>query len=161
MKRIWKWIVIAYVYFLKILECLKPLGDLAARFWVAKIFFHAGWLKVTSWSSTMMLFSNEFRVPLLSPYWAALLGTTAELVLPVLLVLGLGGRFSIFVFFMYNLIAVISYPFLWTADGGQALAQHINWGLLLALLMFHGSGRWSLDYWIRAKVGHRFAFPHK
>jgi len=140
----------------RLLDFLTPLGDLAARIWVACIFFKAGWLKVVSWQSTLMLFRHEFSVPFLSPEVAAVIGTGAELLLPVLLVLGLGGRISIVIFFVYNAIAVISYPHLWTPDGAQGLAHHISWGLLLALLMFHGPGKLSIDYWLRKKYRHYF-----
>ena len=109
----------------------------------------------------MFLFQYVFHVPLLSPTWAAVLGTGAELILPILIVIGLGGRISILIFFIYNLIAMISYPFLWTPDGAQALAQHINWGLLLGLLMCHGSGKLSLDYWIRKKYGEKWRYAFK
>jgi len=70
------------------------------------------------------------------------------------LVLGFGGRITTFLFFMYNLIAMISYPYLWTSDGMAGLYQHINWGLLLLLLTLHGSGKLSVDYWIRKKYDH-------
>ena len=148
-------------FILKILDFLTPLGDLAARLWIAQIFFKAGYVKIISWQSTLFLFQHEFSVPFLSPYTAAVIGTTAELILPVLLVFGLGGRICIFIFFMYNVIAVISYPHLWTAQGVQGLNQHINWGLLLALLMFHGSGKLSIDYWIVKKYGARWKYVKK
>ncbi len=143
-------------FILKILDFLTPLGGLVARIWVAWVFFKAGLLKIMSWESTLALFQHEYNVPFLPPYAAAVLGTGAELILPVLLVLGLGGRISILVFFIYNAIAVISYPHLWTPEGGQGLAQHINWGLLLALLMFHGPGKLSIDYLLRKRYGHYF-----
>ena len=85
---------------------------------------------------------------------AAVLGTIAELVLPVLLVLRLGGPLMILIFFFYNAIVAISYPFLWTPEGTASLDQHINWALLLAMLMTHGSGKWSLDAWLRRRFGH-------
>lgn len=144
--------------FLKALDYITPLADLLARVWVAKVFFQAGLLKIQAWSSTVMLFTHEYHVPFLSPYTAAVIGTWAELILPILLVVGFGGRIMIFIFFAYNVIAVISYPYLWTADGALGLAQHINWGLLLMLLMCHGSGKWSIDYWIRKKYGHHLEY---
>src|SRR3990167_1534549 len=140
----WRFFVTIIRYILKGLNFLTPLFDLAARCWVAYAFFRAGVLKLLDWPGTLTLFENEFQVPLLPSNWAAVLGTGAELILPILLVIGLGGRMTTLIFFIYNLIAVISYPFLWTPDGGQALAQHINWGLLLGLLMCHGSGKLSL-----------------
>ena len=140
--------------FVRVFDFLAPVGDLLARIWVAKIFFMAGLTKIATWDSTLMLFTHEYHVPFLPPEWAAVIGTGAELILPVLLVLGLGGRFIIFIFFIYNAVAMISYPFLWTADGTAGLHQHITWGLLLMLLMFHGSGKLSLDYLIRKYHGH-------
>lgn len=140
--------------FIKTFEFLTPVGDLLARLWVAQIFFSAGLVKVQSWQSTLMLFANVYHVPFLPDNVAAVIGTGAELVLPVLLALGLGGRFMILIFFCYNAIAAISYPFLWTAEGATGLDQHISWALLLMLLMFHGSGKLSLDYLIRKIHGH-------
>jgi len=138
---------------LRTLDFLAPFGDLAARLWVANIFFMAALTKIQSWDTTLALFEYEYHVPFLSPYFAALLGTGAEFVLPILLVLGLGGRISIVIFFFYNLVALYSYPHLWTPDGAIGFDQHVNWGLLLALLMFNGSGKLSLDYLIRQKYG--------
>lgn len=140
--------------FIRSLEFLTPLGDLIVRIWIASIFFKSGLLKLESWNSTVNLFTYVYHVPLLPPYFAAVLGTVAELVLPILLVLGLGGRFCILIFFIYNAVAAISYPFLWTPEGYIGLQQHINWGLLLMMLMLHGPGKWSLDYWIRLRHGH-------
>lgn len=139
-----------------LLNFLVPVVDLMVRFWVAKIFFVAGLTKLESWDTTLMLFQYEYHVPLLSPMLAAVIGTGAELILPVLLVLGLGGRVSIAVFFIYNMIAVISYHHLWTPDGALGLDQHINWGLLLALMMTRGFSQYSLDYWLSKKYGYLF-----
>lgn len=140
--------------FIRLFNFLAPLGDLLARVWVAQIFFVAGLLKIQSWDTTLTLFEYEYKVPILSPYIAALLGTAAELVLPILLVVGLGGRFWIFALFVYNIVAAASYPFLWTPEGSTGLQQHIGWGVLLMLLMLHGSGKLSLDHWIHKKYGH-------
>ncbi len=143
--------------FLWSLDYLRPLADLVARCWVAWIFFKAGLVKIQAWQATINLFTYQYQVPLLSPGVAAALGTAAELILPVLLTIGLGGRIMIFIFFVYNIIAVASYHFLWTPDGWDGLAQHINWGILLALLMTHGPGKLSLDHWIRRHHGHHLA----
>lgn len=141
--------------FITTMNFLTPFGDLIVRIWIANIFFQAGLVKLQSWDTTLSLFAYEYQVPLLSAYWAAVLGTATELVLPILLVLGLGGRCVILVFFIYNLIAVISYPFLWTPEGYLGLQQHINWGLLLMMLMLHGAGKLSLDHWLLLKHTHR------
>ncbi len=131
---------------LKLLGWLAPLADLLARFWVGYVFLNSGLLKLMSWQSTVMLFTHEFQVPFLSPYAAALLGTGAEIILPILVILGLGGRISVLLLFLFNLTAVISYPHLWTPDGWAGLKQHLEWGAILVLLMCHGMGKISLDY---------------
>ena len=140
--------------FIRLFNALAPVGDLLARIWIAQIFFFSGLVKIQSWQSTLMLFTHVYHVPLLSPYIAAVLGTAAELILPVLLVLGLGGRFMILILFIYNLVCAVSYSYLWTANGFAGLEEHINWALLLMLLMFHGSGKLSLDYLIHKIHGH-------
>ena len=127
---------------------LKPYVDIIIRVYIAQIFFKAGLTKIATWSTTVMLFANIYHVPLLPPEAAAVIGTIAELVLPVLLVLGFGTRIMIFIFFVYNAVAAISYPFLWTPDGANGLQQHITWGLMLATLMVNGPGMFSLDYWL-------------
>lgn len=137
----------------KLLDFLTPLADLLARLWVSWMFFKAGLVKIQAWESTVHLFAYQYSVPVLSPTVAAIIGTALELILPVLLVIGLGGRITIFIFFLYNIVAVASYHFLWTPEGWNGLAQHINWGLLLALLMTHGPGKLSLDYWLRREYG--------
>ncbi len=140
--------------FIRAFNHLTPVGDLLARLWVAQIFFMSGLVKIQAWQSTEMLFAHVYSVPFLPPHLAAIIATAAELILPVLLVLGLGGRFVIFIFFVYNAACAFSYPFLWTVEGAAGLSQHINWALLLMLLMFHGSGKLSLDYLIHKIHGH-------
>jgi putative oxidoreductase len=111
------------------------------------VFFKSGLTKIASWSTTLALFENEYAVPLLPPELAAYLGTGVELGLPVLLVLGLGTRLSAAVMFVFNIIAVISYPDL----SEVGLKDHQYWGLLLLLTLFHGPGRLSLDHLIRRR----------
>lgn len=140
--------------FINALKAITPLVDLLARIWVGQIFFLSGLVKIQSWETTVMLFTHVYHVPFLSPTVAAVMGTAAELILPVLLVLGLGGRVVIFIFFIYNGIAAISYPFLWTAQGAAGLDQHVDWSLLLMLLMCYGPGTWSIDHLIHYYHGH-------
>lgn len=123
------------------LDHLAPVADLAVRLWVAPVFFKAGLVKIQSWETTLLLFENEYHVPLLSPETAAYLGTGAELILPVLLALGLAGRFAAAALFIFNVVAVISYP----ALQGAGLEQHYVWGILLLVTVARGPGALSLD----------------
>ena len=92
-------------------------------------------------------------MPLLSPYFAALLGTTIELVLPVFFVFGLGGRFPIFVLFVFNIMAAVSYPYLLTEQGAVGLQNHFFWGLMLATLLAYGTDKLSIDDLIKRLRG--------
>ena len=126
------------------LESLQPLALLAARLYVAQAFFFAGLTKLRDWETTLALFENEYAVPLLPAPVAAVMGTTGELVLPVLLVLGLAGRFSALGLTVINAVAVISLMEIAPA----AAQQHLLWGSLLAMVVLWGPGRWSGDVWL-------------
>lgn len=131
------------------LGSLAPAIDLGVRLLVASVFFKSGLTKIANWDSTVALFTNEYAVPLLAPELAAVLGTGVELFFPVLLVLGLGARLAALVLFVFNIIAVVSYPEL----GEVGLRDHQTWGLLLLIVLLHGPGTLSLDH----LVGRRFA----
>jgi putative oxidoreductase len=123
------------------LEAVQPLALLAARMYLAQVFLLAGISKLRDWDITLALFADEYHVPLLPPEVAAWAGTAGELVLPVLLVLGLGGRVAALGLFVVNAVAVLS-----LADiAPAALQQHQFWGSLLLALLLWGPGRWSLD----------------
>lgn len=144
-----------------ILDNLRDFGDLLARFWIAKIFLQSGLSKISSWTTTIILFKYSYHVPVISPLAAAYMGTGAEFLLPVFLILGLGGRLSIFAFFVYNLVCVFSFHFLWTPAGTAGMSDHMNWALLLMLLMLNGPGKYSLDYLIHKRWGYLFQLGKK
>lgn len=124
-----------------VLDSAQPLAALLARLYVGQVFFLSGLTKLRDWGTTVALFTDEYKVPFLSAPVAAALGTAGEIVLPVLLVLGLAGRFSALGLFVVNAVAVISLAEIAPA----ALQQHILWGVLLAGLAIFGCGRWALD----------------
>jgi len=137
---------IARIYgtFTSLLDKSQPLFALAMRLYVAKVFIVSGWLKFSRWDSTLALFENEYHVPVLSPHAAAVMGTMAELGLPILLILGIGTRAAALALFAFNIIAVISYPDL--SDAG--LKDHYLWGMLMLVIAFYGPGTISLDRWL-------------
>lgn len=71
----------------------------------------------------------------------------------MLLVLGLGTRLAALALFLFNIVAVISYPGL----GEVGLQHHQYWGLLLLVTLCHGPGKLSLDHLIRRWRGRRAA----
>lgn len=125
-----------------LLQSATDLASLIARAYVAQVFFLSGLTKLRDWDTTLLLFTEEYKVPLLSPGLAAVMGTGGELVLPVLLLLGLGGRLAALGLSVVNVVAVLSLSEIAPA----AMQQHITWGVLLAALALYGVGRWSLDH---------------
>lgn len=125
------------------LRALQDLMLLGARLFVAKAFFLSGLTKLRDWDITLALFQDEYKVPLLPPELAAYLGTGGELVLPVLLALGLGGRFAALGLSVLNVVAVLSLAEIAPA----ALLQHQLWGAMLLVVLVFGAGRLSLDRW--------------
>lgn len=136
------------------LSVLTPLILLLFRLFVALAFWRAGVVKWDDPSGTAYLFNNEYQVPLLAPALAATLATWTELVLPWLLALGLGTRLVAAVLFVYNIVAVISYPALWPNGLWQGFVggdfnDHKAWGLMLLALLALGAGRVSMDALLR------------
>ena len=136
-----------------LLDRLQPLLLLAARLYVALIFFRAGWLKLSDWSSTLVLFRETYKVPLLSPELAAYIGTFGELVFPVLIVLGLAGRLGAAGLFVVNVMAVASYLDLFGFECPAGINAHYYWGSMLLALIVFGPGRISLDEIILQRIG--------
>lgn len=133
----------------RLLGYLLPAFLLFTRLWVAHVFFRAGILKLDSWSSTLYLFQYEYHVPVLSPQLAAWLGTGVELIVPIFLVLGFLTRPVALFLFVYNVIAVASYPTLWPSG----FYDHQLWGLMMLINAFWGAGAISADYGIRRIAG--------
>lgn len=119
---------------------LQAIALLAARLWIAKVFFMSGLTKIDSWSTTIALFSDEYKVPLLPPELAAYMAASVELSLPILLVLGLMTPLAALgLMGMTLVIELFVYP---------GTTEHYYWLLLNGILLTHGSGKLGLDYWI-------------
>jgi len=125
---------------------LAPPLLLAIRVYVAWQFLKSGWLKVTDWDTTLFLFQEEYRVPLIAPAVAAELGTAGEIVFPLLLIAGLLARYAALGLLAVNALAVVSYAHVLLGTGFEAaLGQHYLWGLMLLILVVFGPGRLSAD----------------
>jgi putative oxidoreductase len=127
------------------LDRLQPLLLLAARLYVALVFFRAGWLKITDWSNTLALFRDAYKVPLLPPELAAYAGTFGELFFPALLVFGFAGRLGAAGMFAVNVMAVASYLDLFGFECPAAINSHYYWGSILLALVVFGPGKISID----------------
>jgi putative oxidoreductase len=119
---------------------------LVMRLGVAGVFFLSGRTKVDGvlhiTDSTYALFASEYKLPLVSPFFAAHLATYAEHLFSILLVLGLFTRLSAAAFLgMTLVIEVFVYPDAWPT--------HLSWAALLLYLIARGGGSVSLDRWLR------------
>jgi putative oxidoreductase len=111
---------------------------LPLRIAVAGVFWRSAMTKLANWDTALALFSDEYRVPLLSPDVAAYVAVTIELVTPVLLVLGLATRAAALVLLgMTAVIEAFVYPLAWPT--------HIQWAAMLLVLLCRGAGAWSID----------------
>ncbi len=123
--------------------------QLAMRIAVGSVFFRAGLLKYNSWEVTLLLFRDEYRVPVLDPMVAARIAMIQELTVPILLFLGLATRLATLP--LLGAIAVIQtfvYPNAWT--------DHLLWGSVLVFLLTRGPGVFSLDYLIGRFFARRY-----
>jgi putative oxidoreductase len=108
------------------------------------VFWRSAQSKLASWDTTILLFQEEYRVPLLPPEMAAYLATTVELTAPILLVLGLATRLGATAMLgMALVIQLLVYP--------QNYPDHLLWAGPLLYLILRGPGVLSLDHLIRKR----------
>ncbi|CAA6806313.1 MAG: Putative oxidoreductase, partial [uncultured Thiotrichaceae bacterium] len=120
---------------------IKPLILLGFRLYVSWVFLLSGLTKIKSWSSTIYLFEDEYKVPFIPAEIAAYMATAGELILPALLIIGLLSRPAALGLFVLNFVAVISYPYLFTIDGAGGYWQHVVWGVMLLVVFAFGPGK--------------------
>ncbi|MCW8831926.1 MAG: DoxX family protein [Colwellia sp.] len=137
-----------YISLASKISLLEPVALLAARFYVGWAFFASGLTKLRDWDSTLMLFEYEYQVPVLPFELAAYLGTAAEIILPLLLMVGMASRFSALGLFFVNIVAVISLEDIAAA----AFAEHVLWGTLLLQVVIFSGGRLALDRFIEEQL---------
>ena len=121
------------------------------RVYVAWVFLKSGMHKIGDWETTLVLFEYEYQVPLLPFEFAAYLATFGELVFPVILIAGLGTRFTAIALSVINIVAVISYYT--TLAKGAGLVWHYLWGTMLLTNIIYGGGLFSVDYWVKSRFG--------
>jgi putative oxidoreductase len=112
--------------------------QLVFRLSIASVFFKSGHSKILSWDTTILLFANEYRVPLLSPEVAATLAASCELGCSVLIAVGLLTRLATLPLLgMVFVIQTFVYPENWV--------EHLTWAAMLVFLLTRGPGPVSLD----------------
>lgn len=129
--------------------------QLFARLSIAPMFWLSGETKVNAWDCltsfdcspggmAVMLFKEEYKLPLLDPHLAAALAAVAEHVFPLMLVLGLGARLGAAgLLVMTMVIQFFVYPE-WLVFWNT----HIMWAFPLFYVVARGPGPVSLDHLI-------------
>ena len=125
---------------------LAPLVLLAARLWMARIFFNSGLLKIQDIDAAVFLFTEVHPVPFLPPLLAAWLATAVELIASTMLALGLLARLAALP--MLAMTLVIQFV-VGAADPAFHVTEHYYWMFLLAFVVAFGPGLLSLDHWLK------------
>ena len=122
------------------------LPALVLRFGVALVFWRSGLTKLPLGSDmTILLFEEEYRVPILPAAFAAYLTTLIELVVPWMLIAGIGTRIGAVVLLVETLvIQIFVYP--------MNYPDHLLWVGPLLYLLLRGPGKWSVDALVRDRT---------
>lgn len=123
--------------------------QLLLRVAVALPFWRSGQTKWTGWlelsDGAVYLFEEEFRIHLFGQVYAYLLpqvtayaSAAAEIILPLMLVLGLGTRFAALGIIVMTAIIQVTVP-----DGWET--YHLPWAAIALAVMTYGSGRLAVD----------------
>jgi putative oxidoreductase len=122
--------------------------QLLFRLAIVGVFLRAGLQKLESWESTVTLFANEYKVPVLPPEVAAVMATAVEVGGSLLLLAGLATRLTTLPFLgQLAVIQLFVYP--------QAWPEHLVWGSILLFLLVRGPGPISLDHALARWLGAR------
>lgn len=133
-----------YFFSVKLLEIYGlPILLLFIRIWMAKIFWYSGLTKISNWPATLFLFKEEYKVPFIPYEIAAYISTFFELGCPILLIVGFATRFATLPMIAMTVVIELTYTH---------SVEHYYWGMLFILILLHGPGRLSLDYYIANKA---------
>ena len=134
----------------------RSLTQFVLRFALAVPFWRSG---VNKWDGflqlndvAILLFSSEFQLhlpggpyPYPAPALMAFAAGSAEILLPILLVLGLATRFAALGLLAMTIIVQLTVP-----DGWPL---HVTWAAMALGIMAWGPGRASLDHLIKERMG--------
>jgi putative oxidoreductase len=111
---------------------------LVARIATFSVFFRAGTQKLSDWNTTLLLFQNEYHVPILPPHIAAHIALFNELVCSSLVLVGFLTRAGVALLLaMVLVIQTFVYPMAWP--------DHIQWLAFMLILLARGAGPISVD----------------
>jgi uncharacterized membrane protein YphA (DoxX/SURF4 family) len=113
------------------------------RIYIFSIFWASGLTKIADWTTTVILFQNEYKVPIIAPHIAAFISTFFELTMSVAVLIGLGARLAALP--LIGMTLTIQYTYL-------NHHQHFEWVIVLLVILLCGAGKFSWDSFIRRKT---------
>jgi putative oxidoreductase len=129
----------------------QSLISLAARIFPAAVFWRSGQTKIEGFhvtDTTVALFQDEYRLPLIDPALAASIAAFSEHFFPLLLVIGLASRLSALALLcMTAVIEIFVYPDAWPIHG--------VWATCFLVVIARGPGIFSLDHLIARRLAAR------
>jgi len=126
---------------------------LVARISTFSVFFRSGLVKLADWNATLMLFQNEYHVPILPPAIAAVMAASMELGLSSLVLIGLFTRLGVTgLLGMVLVIQTLVYP--------EAWPDHIQWLGFMIFILCRGPGLISVDALIGRALKLQVALPN-
>jgi len=118
---------------------------LVARLATFSVFLRSGLVKLADWNGTLMLFRDEYKVPLIPYQAAAYMAASMELGCSTLILLGLLTRMSVLgLFGMIATIQIFVYPTAWP--------DHIQWTGFMLFLLLRGPGAISIDHFLSKRL---------
>ena len=125
---------------------------LAVPFWRSGVLKWDGFLQLKE--TAVFLFSSEFKLHLPggpydfpAPGLMAFAAGSAEILFPILLVIGLATRFAALGLLVMTLVVQLTVP-----DGWPI---HLTWAAMALAIMAGGAGRLSLDHAVARQFGER------
>lgn len=120
-------------------------AGLATPFWRSGVNKWDGFLQLND--VAVLLFSSEFKLHLPggpysfpAPAVTAFMAGSAEILMPILLILGLATRPAALALLAMTLVVQLTVPSGWPI--------HLTWAAMALAIMAWGPGRISLDHWI-------------
>lgn len=115
--------------------------QLLFRLAIAGVFLRPGLQKYWSSESTVALFADEYKVPVLSPALVAAMAATFEVGCSLLLMIGFATRVATLPLLAQILV-------IQTFVNPNAWPEHLVWSSILLVLLTRGGGAASLDHLI-------------
>jgi putative oxidoreductase len=126
---------------------------LVARIATFSVFLRSGLVKLDDWNATLMLFRDEYKVPILPPDVAATMAASMELGASSLVLIGLFTRpAALGLLGMVSVIQIFVYP--------EAWPDHIQWLGFVIFIVCRGPGAISVDALIKRALKVEIAPPN-